>query len=57
MRRYVNLCQSFRFVRLCEKAEELTIEDDNEVDIHLQKFVPFSKDDVETLSHIKVVIT
>ena len=45
---------TFRFDNLCEKAQELTVEDDNEVDIQLRKFIPFSKDDVETLSHIKV---
>jgi hypothetical protein len=44
-----------RFDNLCEKAQELEVEDDDEIDTHLQKFVPFSKDDVETLSHIKVV--
>ena len=47
----------YRFDNLCKKAEELEVEDDAEVNMHLQKFVPFSKDDVETLSHIKVYET
>ena len=44
----------YRFDNLCEKAQELEVEDDDEVNTNLEKFIPFSKDDVETLSHVKV---
>ena len=43
-----------RFDNLCAKAQELEVEDDDEVNTNLEKFIPFSKDDVETLSHVKV---
>ena len=44
----------YRFDNLCEKAQGLEVEDDDEVNTNLEKFIPFSKDDVETLSHVKV---
>ena len=36
---------------------DLDVDDDDEVSTLLEKFAPFSKDDVETLAHVKVRIT
>ena len=48
---------SFRFEALCEQAEDIDVEDDEEVNDMLQKFEPFSKDDLETLTHVKVMFS
>ena len=48
---------SVRFELLCDQAMDLDVDDDDEVSTLLEKFAPFSKDDVETLAHVKVRIT